>query len=537
MTRLDDRGDRTLVKLRNQMHRSMLAWFVLCASLSVALRLPFMTVPLGTDEGGYAFVARAWASTHGSMYGAFWLDRSPLLVLLYRLGILGGDIGVRLLGMVAAILLVVGAMVIAHRIAGARAARIAGLITAFMTSTVVLGGVFTNNELLATVPVTFSIVALVIARDSDRPRLLLFTAGLAASCAFLIKQSFADALAAGAVFLLVSWVIRGRSGFRASWAISWAAGALAPLVATLAWIDLYSVGIKHFVYAIIGFRADSLATLQLSPRTSTYMLVHTGLPIAIASGCLLLLPWAASWLVGRRTDPQLVLPLAAWLIVGVVGITGGGNYFPHYFIQPVAALAVLTGCALSVSSRRWLVMATAGTLVVLAIVNVAAGTALKRVDPPQQRTLAVSDFLRANSRPGDSLYVLYARANLLYYADLRVPYPYSWSQMVRTLPDAETQLRTLLRSPTLRPTWLVEWQQPTEFGLDRTGETRRLIASGYVPARQICGKRILIRKDLASRPLKATNTGPCARLDLPQKLVDFPRGPESRSDSADYIWP
>ena len=93
------------------------------------------------------------------------------------------------------------------------------------------------------------------------------------------------------------------------------------------------------------------------------------------------------------------------------------------------------------------------------------------------------------------------------------------------------------RSPTLRPTWLVEWQQPTEFGLDRTGETRRLIASGYVPARHICGKRILIRKDLASRPLKATKTGPCARLDLPQELVDFPRGGQSHVDSADYIWP
>ncbi|MBC7631581.1 glycosyltransferase family 39 protein [Aeromicrobium sp.] len=513
---------------------SMVRWWFLCSAITVVLRTPFINVPLGIDEGGDAFVARAWGTTQGSMYGGSWLDRPPLLVLLYKIGVLGGDRGIRVLGMVAAIMLVAATMAIAHRISGARAARITGAITAVMTSSVVLGAVFTGNELLASVPVTFSIVTLVRARDSSQPGRWLFVSGFLATCALLIKQSFGEVVVAGAIFLLVSWMTRERSGFRAMWIVMWLAGVLTPLLVTLAWFAHYSVGVKAFVYAVVGFRLDSLNLLHRSEQGATYMLVHLGLPIAIVSGCVLLLPWAASWLFEHRTDPQLVLPLGAWLVVGFIGITGGGNYFPHYFIQPVAALAVLSGCALAVTGRRILAVATSAVLVLLALGNVAVGATLKSVDPPQQRTLAVSAYLRDNSRPDDSLYALYARANLLYYADMHSNYPYAWSTMVRALPDAERQLRTMLRSSSRRPTWIVEWQEPTAFGLDRSGETRRLIASHYVQVDNICGKPIMIRKDESGRPLKAPPPATCATLDLPRHLgPDASRNP---SDGAEYLW-
>jgi hypothetical protein len=365
--------------------------------------------------------------------------------------------------------------------------------------------------------VTYSVVALVWARDSDRAERWLFLAGFLSSCAFLVKQSFVDGLVAGAVFLVVSWAIRTRSDFRASWVAWWAAGVLTPVLATLAWFELFSVGIRPFLYAMIGFRIDSLAEQGRSELSASYMLVHLGIPTLIASGCLLAVPWAASWLRDRRTDPQLALPLAAWLAAGFVGITGGGHYFPHYFIQPVAALAVLSGCALAVTGRRFLAAATAATFVFLAVGNVAAGSTLKSIDPPQQRTLAVSSYLRANAHPDDTLYVMYARANLLYYARMHTPYPYAWSMMVRTVPDAELRLHEMLQSPQSRPTWIVEWHEPTAFGLDRSGETRRLIEKNYVPAEHICGKSILIRRDQADRSLRnEDHVVTCPTLGTPQ---------------------
>lgn len=530
MTLLDDRVEVVTTRLQG----SLVRWWVLCAVLVAALRLPFIDVPLGIDEGGDSFVARAWGSTEGSMYGSSWLDRPPLLVMVYKLGVLGGDLGVRLLGMAAALLLVGGTMAIANRISGPRAARFTGVITAVMTSSVVLGAVFTDNELPAAVPVTFSVLALLRARDAAEPRLWLFASGGLATCALLIKQSFGEALVAGAVYLAVSWWTHRDSGFRGRWVVWWLAGTATPVAITFAWFEAYSVGAQRFVYAIAGFRVDSLNQLHASPHGAGYMLVHLGLPIAVASGCLLLVPWSIGWLLRHRADPLLVLPLATWLVVGFVGVAGGGNYYPHYFIQPIAVLSVLTGCALAVTSRRRLLAATVGIVAVLAVGNVAVGSTMKAINPPQQRTLAVADYLRSNAQEDDSLYVLYARANLLYYAQMRTPYPYSWSQMVRTVPDAEARLRAMLRSSSERPTWIVEWQPATLFGMDDSGQTRRLVTRYYVQTATICGKPVLIRRDEVDRDLRPPEAVDCATLNLPKLLG--PNSSRSAGDAADYLW-
>lgn len=534
MTVLEGSRARIRAGLVEPAKGSMFRWILICSALCVGLRLPFINVPLNIDEGGDSFVARSWGTTQGSMYGGSWLDRPPLLVLLYKAGVLGGDLGVRLLGMAAAILLVVGTMLIANNISGLRAARMTGIITAIMSSSVVLGAVFTSNEILATVPVTYSILALFHARESDRARLWLFSAGLLASCAFLIKQSFADVLVAGAIFLFVSWATRERSRFEFGWIAWWIAGVMAPLLATLAWFHFYSVGIRQFIYAVVGFRIDSLADQAANAPSASYMFLHLGLPILIASGCLIPVPWAFSWLYRRRTDPQVSLTLAAWLVVGILGIGGGGNYFPHYFIQPLAALSVMSGCAIAASHRRYLGAATGVLFAILAVANIIVGLSLVKVDPPQQRTLAVAKYLRTNSHPDDSLYVMYARANLLYYADMKSPYPYAWNMMVRAVPRAQTDLRTLLDSPIDRPTWVVVWQGATSFGLDKSGKTRQLLLDNYVQTDQICGKAILIRKDQAYRQFRAVRPKECAVLDTPRNLG--PSETRDPSDSAEYLW-
>src|SRR4051794_41343951 len=75
--------------------RRTLGALTACLLLAPALRLPYLHVPLGIDEGGIAAVARQWGSAHGSLYGADWLDRPPLLVLAFKLAGLGGPPRVR----------------------------------------------------------------------------------------------------------------------------------------------------------------------------------------------------------------------------------------------------------------------------------------------------------------------------------------------------------------------------------------------------------------------------------------------------------
>src|SRR5689334_7654501 len=80
--------------------------------LTLLLRAPWHDAALGRDEGGVAMIAGAWHSGGPFPYGSFFLDRPPLLVALYRLVGAGHD-GVRVLGAVAAALLVVTSTLLA----------------------------------------------------------------------------------------------------------------------------------------------------------------------------------------------------------------------------------------------------------------------------------------------------------------------------------------------------------------------------------------------------------------------------------------
>ena len=92
--------------------------------------------------------------------------------------------------------------------------------------------------------------------------------------------------------------------------------------------------------------------------------------------------------------------------------------------------------------------------------------------PRSTGRLRAASYVRRHARPGDTQYVMYARANVGYYAGLPSPYPYAWSLLVRAHPGATARLRQLLASPR-RPTWIVGWQPPDRWGLDPGGATPR----------------------------------------------------------------
>src|SRR5204862_467467 len=117
---------------------------------------------------------------------------------------------------------------------------------------------------------------------------------------------------------------------------------------------------------------------------------------------------------------------------------------------------------------RWAAAYAAGALIPLAAVGVWLFAAHLS---PGSLAYSLIGFriealhVRAHARPGDTQYVMYARANAGYYTGLPSPYPYAWSLLVRAYPGAMPRLLALLRSPR-RPTWIVGWQAPSHWGLD-----------------------------------------------------------------------
>jgi Dolichyl-phosphate-mannose-protein mannosyltransferase len=472
-------------------------WWALggCLLLVLVLRAPYLSTPLGRDEGGISYVASHWSVGHGSsLYGAYWLDRPPLLVALFKLAGLGGDRGVRVLGALAAVVLVVVIVLLGRAVAGQRAGWIAGLLAAFLAGSVSLAAVYTPGELLAAVPSAMSVLCLVLAHRSRRACFVVAAGALAVGAA-LTKQSFLDAGAAGVVFVVASTFV--DRDVRLRWPLAYVAGAAIPLAALLVWLAAAGLSIGAFVYTLFGFRLDLLHTLAATNLPLHVRLAHLREP-AWTSGLMLALAGAVLGLWHLRRDRVLAVTFGAWLAAATVGVLGGGSYFPHYLIELVPVSCVAAAAVLA-SARLPIRLVVLGAFVAVALNGAYDGAASAAHHTPHRRELAVGHYIRDHARPGDTTYVMYARANVVYYAGLRQPYPYLWSLMVRVRPGARAQLQRLLGSPR-RPTWLVPWQDASRWQLDRGGTTERLLRRGYRLAAVVCSHPIYVRNDRPAPP-------------------------------------
>jgi hypothetical protein len=490
-----------LERLSAVLERSAARWTLGgCLLIVVLMRVPWLAAPLGRDEGGIALLAQHWGG--GSLYGGYWLDRPPLLILLFKLAVLGGADGVRVLGMVAALALVVAIALLARLLAGPRAAVIAGLLAALLTGSSAIGAVYTPGELLAAVPSTLSVLCLVHAHRSRRTGAVV-AAGALAVTAVLIKQSFLDAGFAGVVFVLVSAL--AERDVRIRWPVAYALGTALPLAVVLAWLAVAGVSLSYFAYTMFGFRIDLLHTLSATDlplvvrmRQLTDPASNTGLTLVVGGAVV-------GALSGLRRDRVLFATLAAWLTAGLVGVLCGGSYFVHYLIELVPAGCVLAAAGLA------LVPAPISAAALAIVAYMALGSAdegFRWLDnhTPHHRELAIGDYIREHARPRDTVYVMYARPNIVYYAGRRQPYPYLWSLMVRVRPDARPRLRRLLASPE-RPTWLVGWHHPSSWELDPHHALARTLDRGYRLAATVCNVPVYVRRDAAAPPGVAI--GPC----------------------------
>lgn len=489
-----------------QRHSTAL-WIVAGVILTLALRAPWLDAPLNRDEGGDALVAQTWSDGGQFAYGHVFLDRPPLLLALYRLA---GDTttGIRVLGAIAAALLVVTSTLLAVRVAGRRAAPYAAAITALLASSFALRAVLTPAELLAAVPASASVLLLVMALQTEQRRrfLELAGAGALAAVALLVKQSFADALAAGAVAIAVAKL---STTWRetAARAAAFTAGIAAAGTALAAWAFVTHTRASEIWFALFGFRIDSAHALANS---------HFGVRIArldtpvLESGLAIAVPLALIGIALMATRPAIKAALVTWLVVAAVGVLLGGSYWPHYLIALVSVTAV--GVAASIASRAKVAVVAVGALAAVTIA-VASPTALHDGgDRYDRAAVTVGDYLRSHALPGQSAYVLYTDANVLYYSGLRAAFPYNWSLMMESIPGAVRALRHDLASPAKRPTWLVVWQPAKAYGLDPHGATRRLLSRNYTQVATVCGHRLMLARGAPERhaPPAPVIRGACA---------------------------
>ncbi len=130
--------------------RTTLAAIAAATAVGLLLRLHFLSVPLNTDEGGFAAIARMWRQGY-LLYGdVAWVDRPQGLLVLFRLaGLDGGDEAFRVLAMLAALLTLVAVAAAAWAVAGRAAAVAAAGLYAVLSPAPHLEGFTANGELLS----------------------------------------------------------------------------------------------------------------------------------------------------------------------------------------------------------------------------------------------------------------------------------------------------------------------------------------------------------------------------------------------------
>jgi hypothetical protein len=524
--------------------RSVLAALALA---TVVLRLPFVLSPLGIDEGGYAYVASRWIEASGDLYGDQWVDRPPLLLALYALAHLLGDVvgealALRVLGTAAALVVVLACADTARRVGGSTALRWSGAVAVVLTSSVLLQGHTVNAELPAIACTAGAAWLTVVALQATGRTTVLFAAlaGVVAACAVLFKQSFVDGVAFALGAAACTAMIDRRSGRdRAARLVAGGVAGFAAVAAmTAGWAAAAGPGIRAFVDATYAFRLDAGRVLREDPGAAperAYML----LLLAVASGLLALVAFVlvgslrvatGSARVERGGDPVVARAVGAGVVamsaIGLFGVLAGGNYWSHYLLQLVPAVAIGTGLVIAAPAHRsrsrvarqsqlW---ASVAVTVAVASWVVAAGISSR--GDIQRRPATVGDWLAAAAEPGDTAFITWGRANVLERSGMRSPYPMSWSLPIRVRDPELRELEAVLAGSDA-PTWIVRWNSLNAWQLDADGSLRRLIAGRYEHVATVCGIRIF-----------RLEAAPVRRAQLPA----VPVGDDCTSDSASVAW-
>jgi hypothetical protein len=476
--------------------------FVSWACLAVVVvRVTYVLQPLRFDESGYLMVARQWHGEGPFLYGDYWVDRPPGLMLIFRVASLfEADGAVRVLAIPFALMFVLAAARVGWLLGGAISARLATWVSAALVATPATGAEQAGGELFAASLVMVAIAVLLEARhrDSTQARLgLALVAGVLGAAAPLVKQNFVDALVFGAVMLVVAgW---HRSDHRPGTAVI-ATGALLgvslPLAAVLIWTYAAWFDLAALTYTLVGFRADALAAIleRQSPAAVSRGLILVLLAIVSGIVPILLYMVRAGWR-GRHSGSPVGWATAAIACVDVLSIAAGGGYWPTYLLQLAPATVLGTALTATAPGRRRdmeRVCVAAASSAVIASTGMAAFYLTSPSGWWPQRT---GEWLRASSTPGDTAVVVYGAAAVQYYSGLRSPYPYLWSLPVRVLDPDVDRLEATLGGPEA-PSWIMQTSGFDSLGVDQDQGLRMQVQASYRIVAEVCGKPVWLRRDL-----------------------------------------
>jgi len=491
--------------------RRDIAWLGLVCLVALLVRLPFLTMPMIADEGGYAYATRGWLNGTGQLYDDLWISRPQGIFYLYAVifETLGTDVvALRLAAWISACGTAIAVWTIARRWQPQPVPAIASLLFVVVTGSPSLEGYTANAEMFMMLPSAWCIWTLIKAAETEWSAHWLFPTGVLIGIATMLKPSGIVMLPVGLIATFAftrsegrdwripaAWILAGVAmiGIPAlihGWLLGWSDFIYATVTYRLTMQSSATVGVSHHLAAIgrlilrilpmliliicvtlIAHRRDILRVLSMAMRAIPvhpvreaarkiqYMIRHMGEPPAERH---LAVP-------GDRIGMLLRL----WVLASIFGIAMGGDWWAHYAIQIAAPFSIWFAeivRAAAASVRRWLsrVIAAATVVVVLVpywVIVLGSTEAMSNrlfSHPGYQAQDEIAAWLRENSEPGTPIFVAFDQAAIYYLADRPPAYRHLYDQELRALPGSYSDIISIIRSPE-RPLYIVSTRQPGPY--------------------------------------------------------------------------
>lgn len=423
-----------------------LAFAAVCA-LALALRAPLAGLPLERDEGEYAYIAQRWLLGEVPYQESF--DQKPpgvfaAYALIFRaMGQTAAAIhwGAQIytLGTLGVLFL------LGRRLFSPQAGIAAAAFAAVMVVDHSLLGNAANTETFMLLPMAGAFLAALIATERNSSPWSL-AAGSLSVAAILFKQVAATNLLL--CFLWIAW----RPDRRVRLAAAFAAGCVLALLPVVAYFAA-SGALMEFFDATVGHNLRYSGRIGLSEYPAYFWLSFAQIARSLwAVGLLALVGFARAF---RRPDGEAestadtergrVALVAAWGLLSLLGVTTGGYFRSHYFLQLVPAVALLAGhgaatfshlirrrtagspeaAPVSAGPRRVALWASAFAIAATLLgapwyyLRSASAEKCRRIygDNPFPESILVGRYIAEHSNPDETVFIFGSEPQILFYAN------------------------------------------------------------------------------------------------------------------------
>jgi len=475
------------------------------AAVSVGLRLPFLSVPLITDEGGYAYIAH-WMMRGLALYRDLWFDRPQGIFLVYgaQMALLGESteairLGAALYNAATGLLLYGLTASLAGPLAGVAAA---GLF-AVSSAAPAIEGFTANGELY----MNLLVVAALWLATSQR----WFLAGVLLSLAVAVKPTSLLGVGLALPFLAI-W---GESWGRTSLLAIARRGALGMCGVALAALPFIAHGVSTdpqvYWYSLVGFRVQAHSAFSAGPALLGD-LGQTAPTVLAALLPLWLLTAAGACLTWRTRTGAVGL---AFLVGSGAGAAAGGHWFWHYYVGLMPPAALLGGVAiqrllegkhtLGRRSLHWVLgVGALATLVAVGfnarLVGIAPGETSWRIyrRPAYLASSEIAAYIRGQTTESETVYAAFAQADLYHLSGRRSAGRHLYWTEINRVPDALEEVLATLDDPIRRPAYVIRIDDELEAP-GRAAPFWERVGRFYVPEHAVQGFTIYRARETAPK--------------------------------------